>query len=86
MYTGERGPDVPPSWSDGGPTCNLISLDPLEADMSQEPAFPEEDVVSLEELTELLAEATDTSPEEVERQAAEMEFPPPHEAAVVDDN
>jgi len=85
VYTGERDPDSPPSWSDGGPTRNLISPDLLEADMSQEPAFPEEDVASLEELTELLAEATDTSPEEVERQAAEMEFPPPHEAAVVDE-
>ena len=54
--------------------------------MSQEPAFPKEDVASLEEFTELLAEATDTSPEEVERRAAEMEFPPPHETAVVNDN
>ena len=37
--------------------------------------LPGDDVVSLEELTELLAEAADTSPEELERQAAEMEFP-----------
>ena len=33
------------------------------------------EAISLEELTELLAEATDTSPEELERRAAEMEFP-----------
>jgi len=86
VYTGERDPDSPPSWSDGGPTRNLISPDPQEAGMSQDPAFPEEDVASLRELTKLLAEATDTSPEELERRAAEMEFPPPHEAAVVNDN
>lgn len=46
------------------------------------PNLPGDDVVSLKELTELLAEAADTSPEELERRAAEMEFPPPHEAAV----
>lgn len=52
--------------------------------MSQE--SPAEDALTLEELSEVLAETTGRTAEEVERGAAEMEFAPPEEATVVDDN
>jgi hypothetical protein len=47
------------------------------------PDLLEHDVVSLEELSELLAEVTDTPPEEIERSAAELDIAPPEEADVV---
>ncbi|SEF66991.1 hypothetical protein [Halobellus limi] len=51
--------------------------------MSQEP--PAEDPLSTDELTELLAEAEGTTPEAIERGAAEIEIAPPSEANVVDE-
>ncbi|WP_241983212.1 hypothetical protein [Halorubrum sp. GN11GM_10-3_MGM] len=42
------------------------------------------DTISDEELTELLAEAEGTTPEEIERGAAELDIAPPEEATVVD--
>jgi hypothetical protein len=51
--------------------------------MSQ--GLPAEDALSPEELSEVLAEATGRTAEEVERGAAEMEFAPPEEATVVED-
>ena len=50
--------------------------------MSRE-APVEEDVLTVEELTELLAETTDTTPEEIERGAGELNLTPPEEARVV---
>jgi hypothetical protein len=44
------------------------------------------DTLSDEELTELLAEAKGTAPEEIERGAAELDIAPPEEATVVDVN
>jgi len=43
------------------------------------------DMVSDEELTALLADAEGTTPEEIERGAAELEIAPPEEATVVDE-
>jgi hypothetical protein len=43
------------------------------------------DIISNEELTELLAEVEGRTPEEVERGAAEIEIAPPEEATVVDE-
>lgn len=43
------------------------------------------DIISVEELTELLADAEGRTREEVERGAAEIEIAPPEEAAVVDE-
>jgi len=42
------------------------------------------DMVSDEELTELLADAEGTTPEEIERGAAELDIAPSEEATVVD--
>jgi hypothetical protein len=54
----------------------------LEKNMCHEsPA--EEDILTIEELTELLAEVTDTTPEEIERGAAEIDIAPPEEGEVV---
>ena len=51
--------------------------------MSRE-APTDADMVSDEELTELLADAEGTTPEEIERGAAELDIAPPEEATVVD--
>ena len=42
------------------------------------------DMISDEELTELLGDAEGTTPEEIERGAAELDIAPPEEATVVD--
>ena len=52
--------------------------------MSRE-APADADIISDEELTELLAEAEGRTPEEVERGAAEIDIAPPEEATVVDE-
>jgi len=44
------------------------------------------DTISDEELTELLADAEGTTPEEIERGATELDIAPPEEATVVDVN
>ncbi len=51
--------------------------------MSRESAA--EDPLSPEELSELLAAATDTTPEEIERAADAMEIAPLDEATVLDE-
>jgi len=51
--------------------------------MSQE--SPVEDAISLEELDEILAEATGTTPEEIRRGAEELEIAPPWEADIVEE-
>lgn len=51
--------------------------------MSQE--SPGEDALTLEELSEELADATETTTEEIEREAEELEIAPPSEATVVDE-
>ena len=51
--------------------------------MSRE-AHAKDEVLTPEELSEVLADATDTDPEEIERGAAELEISPPEEADVVE--
>jgi len=51
--------------------------------MSQE--SPVEDALTLEELSEFLAEVEGTTPEAIERGAAALEIAPPEEAIVVDE-
>lgn len=51
--------------------------------MSQE--SPVKDALTPEELSEVLAEATGTTAEEIERGAEELEIAPPEDATVVDD-
>jgi hypothetical protein len=60
-----------------------MRVDRIERNMSQErPA--EADMASLDELTELLAEAEGTTPEEIER-GAEFDIAPPWEGTLVDE-
>ena len=47
---------------------------------------PTDDVLSLEELSEALAEATGTTAEEIEQGAKEIDIAPPEEATVVDED
>lgn len=84
VYKERHTPGSPPRWSpDGGePTRTFISTDPVESDMSRE-APSEDEVLSPEELSEVLAEATGTTPEEIERGAEEFEIASPEEATIV---
>jgi hypothetical protein len=45
----------------------------------------DDEIISDEELTELLADAERVTPEEIKRNAAELDIAPPREATVVDD-
>jgi len=84
IFEERRSPGRPPSWSDGGePTPTFIRSRRVEGNMSRE-APADADMVSDEELTELLADAEGTTPEEIERGAAELDIAPPEEATVVD--
>lgn len=80
VFEERRPPGRPPRWSDGGdPAHTFISTDPVEEDMCHEsPA--EEDILTFEELSEVLAEVTDTTPEEIERG---FEIASPEEGEVV---
>lgn len=62
---------------------NIFERRQVEEDMIRE-APADADIVSDEELTELLANAEGTTPEEIERGAAELEIAPPEEATIVD--
>jgi len=85
VYEERRPPGSPPRWSaDGGEaTRTFISTDPVKGDMSRE-APAEDEVLTPEELSEVLADATDTDPEEIERGAAALDIAPPEEADVVE--
>lgn len=84
VYEGRIAPGDPPRWSDGGDLSpTFIPLDRVEKGMSQE--SPVEDALTLEELSEVLADATGTTAEEIEREAEELEIAPPSEATVVDE-
>lgn len=85
VYEERREPGTPPRWSvDGGDsTPMLISASDLTEGMSRE--VPEEEVLTVDELTELLAEVTGTTPEEIERGAAELDLALPWEAEIVEE-
>ena len=57
----------------------------MGSDMSHEQPREDlsEELISMDELTEILAEATGETPEEIERGAEEMDFIPPEEAPVL---
>ena len=84
VFEGGRSPANPPNWRpDGGDSRHtLIRRNVLTKRMSQE--APTEDALSLEELSEELAEATGTTVEEIERGAEELELGPPEDGTVVD--
>ena len=83
VYEERRPPGSPPRWSPDGGTPTFIRVNSLEGCMSRESHA--DDYVTDEELTELLAEATDSTSEEIERGAAELEIGPLEEATIVDE-
>ncbi len=84
VYEGDLSPGNPPRWPDGGESPRtLITSNPLHTDMSREQ--PAEKILSVDELTEELADATGETVEDIERGAENLEIAPPSEATVVDD-
>ena len=85
VYEERRSPGDPPQWSpDGGePPHRFIPENTVKRNMSQE--SPVEDALTLEELSEVLAEVEGTTPEEIERGASELEIAPPEEAIIVEE-
>ncbi len=84
VYEEQQAPGGPPGWPDGGePTRNFIRPDTVRRDMDRKSSA--EEPLSSKELTELLAQSEDTTPEEIEQGAANLEIAPPEEAMVVED-
>jgi hypothetical protein len=89
VYNGDISPGAPRRWPDGGsnPAHNVISLEPRRSSRAtmatdSEASGPDEPL-SHDELSEVLAEATGTTPEEIERGADAIEIEPPEDAEVV---
>ena len=61
----------------------LMCENTLQVDTSRE--HPSKEALSPEELGEVLAEATETTAEEIERGAEELEIASPTESAVIDE-
>jgi hypothetical protein len=82
VYEGRISPGGPPRWSDGGdPPHTLIRESHQFEGMSEErPA--DDEVLSMDELDELLAEATGTSVDEIREG---FYIAPPEEATVIDE-
>jgi hypothetical protein len=85
VYEGNQPPGSPPSFTpDGGEQPQtLFTTTTEETDMSRE--SPADDALTLDELDEVLAEATGTTPEEIKRGAKAIEIAPPDEATVVEE-
>lgn len=84
VYEGHNPPGSPPRWSpNGGESAGtFIRANQLEEDMSRE-APAEDEVLTPEELSEVLAEATGTTVEEIELGVGEVEIAPPWEGEIV---
>ncbi|ESS10036.1 MAG: hypothetical protein A07HN63_00247 [uncultured archaeon A07HN63] len=88
VFEDDRSAENPPTWPDGGEYSHrLITTKPVDSDMSQEQPREDapEDGISMDELTEVLADATGETPEEIERGAEALDFDPPSEATVLDE-
>ena len=84
VYEERINPGRPPRWSpDGGEPSNMfITVDQIGEDMAREtPA--EDEFLTPEELSGVLAEAEGTTTEEIESGAEELDIAPLEEAAVV---
>lgn len=83
VFEERRAPGQPPEWPDGGDRAHrLFTPNPLDGDMSSGES-EREDILTVEELTEVLAEATDTTPAAIEEEAAALEIDSPEDAEVV---
>ena len=88
VYNGDISPGAPRRWPDGGsnPVRNVISLEPRRssrATMATDSETNDLEPLSHDELSEVLAEATGTTPEEIDRGAEAIEIEPPEDAEVV---
>lgn len=84
VYEERISPGRPPRWSpDGGePSHTFITMDRIGEDMSRETPT-EDEVLTPEELSRVLAEIEGTTPEEIESGAEELDIAPLEEATVV---
>lgn len=88
VFEGDQSAANPPKWPDGGESSHsLITTKPVGSDMSQEQPREDasEEVISMDELTKVLADATGETPEEIEQGAEAIDFIPPEEATVIDE-
>lgn len=86
VYNGDISPGAPRKWPDGGtdPERKVIPLEPKRFNRASMATDSETDEpLSLDELDEVLAEATDTTPEEIERGAEAIDIESPESAEVV---
>ncbi len=83
VYEGGQEPGYPPRWPDGGSPHTLITPSQVHTDMNREE--PAEEILSDDGLTEVLAEATGTTSDEIEQGAKALKIAPPSEATVVDE-
>jgi hypothetical protein len=85
VYEEQRPPGGPPRWSpDGGQNDHtFITPNTLPASMSQDTAA--DDTLTTTELSEMLAEVTGTTAEEIEHKASELDIAPPDEATVIEE-
>jgi len=84
VYEGRIAPTDPPRWPDSGDTApTFITSKRVNGDVSRE--SPAEDALTLEELSEKLADATGKTIGEIERGAEELEIAPPSEATLIDE-
>ncbi len=84
VYDGSRSAGYPPRWPDGGESSHtLITSNPLQTDMNREKTADK--ILSVDELTAEIAEATDSTPNEINQGAEDLDINPPTEATVVDE-
>ena len=88
VFEGDRSAANPTEWPDGGESPHtLMSTKHANTDMSKEQTRedPSEEVISMDELTEILAEAEGVTPEEIEQGAEELDLAPPEEATLLNE-
>jgi len=86
VYEENQPPGSPPGWPDGGDSPpRFFTENTVDTSMSSESTEDDPEVLSLEELSEVLAEAEGTTAEEIENGAQDIEIAPPSEATVVDE-
>lgn len=79
VYEERKGPDNPPHWSaDGGSARTFFLVDDEERGVSEQ--NPVAEAITPAELSEVIAEETGETAEEIEQGAAEIDIEPPWEA------
>lgn len=82
VYTGNISPSSAPKWPDGGEQPPTL-LRAKRIAQHMRPESHDDTTVSKEELSDILAEATGTTAEEIEEGADDLELGPPDEADIV---